>query len=143
MRALAIEPLAYDELAGQVAERFAASVDEARRLLDKLIDAGLLLSELRVSPVDDPIAQFISRAKRIEPDLATELQQALEASHAFDRQPLDERSEASYCALVDAFRALLGERVENALQVDMRVPFLGTIGRGWSVRCLTRACRSW
>jgi lantibiotic biosynthesis protein len=128
VRELAERPQRYDALAGALAERYDAPVEEAERLLERLIEAGVIISELCVSPVGDPIGYTCERVRAVDAQTALALDAALEAAGQLDATPLTQRTVQSYQAAIERFSALSEKPPEHAVQIDMESPFSGTFG---------------
>lgn len=125
LRRVARSLVTYDSLVATVCAEFGCSNDEARRTLDALITAGLLVSELQASPVGDPIPYTIARLAAIDPTLAASLEEAVGALKRLDADTIEHQSIEAYSNAANAFAALTGNAQDPVLQVDMRVPFTG------------------
>lgn len=120
-------PRAYDSIAADLCERFGAETPDARRLLDRLIEAGVVISELRASPLGDPVAYLAERFESYAADVAPQLSAAREAAERFDATPLSERTPAQALTVAEAFASLAQRDASNAVQIDTRVFFEGTL----------------
>ncbi len=119
--------VSYEDLTDALARRFGEPVGEARRVLDALIESGLLISELRVSPVGDPLGSLRSRISRIDPPLGERLEQAFDEAARWDVLSLEERTQSSLTGVVEQFGRLHESAIAPAVQVDMHVPFEGAL----------------
>jgi hypothetical protein len=128
VRELAERPQTYDVIAAAIAGRFEVSVEESRSVLDRLIEAGVVISELCVSPVGDPIGCVRERLKAVDAETALALETALDAAEWLDAAPLRGRSLQSYRAVAERFSALAQREPEHAIQIDLESPFSGTLG---------------
>lgn len=128
VRRVARSLVAYDELLASVCGQFGCDIDEARRTLDALVKAGLLISELQASPVGDPIGYTLERLAVIDPTLAAPLEKAVQAIRSFDADAVEQQSVDKYNAAANSIGALTEGAQEPLLQVDMRVEFDGHVG---------------
>ena len=113
-----------------LAERFIAPVEVAAKLLDRLIEAGVVFSELRPSPIGDPVAYLCARFVALGASFAPELTRALRAAEALDATDFARRSDNDYLRVHDACGALLDEPPPNTLQIDLRTGFSGALASG-------------
>jgi lantibiotic biosynthesis protein len=128
VRELAQQPQSYDTLAEAIAGRYDAPLQEAERLLDRLIEAGVVISELCVSPVGDPVNALQERLERIDPQAARALDAATQDAAELDDTPIERRTLRSYQTVVERFSALSEKPSDHAVQIDMESPFSGTLG---------------
>ncbi|HTX58241.1 MAG TPA: lantibiotic dehydratase family protein, partial [Verrucomicrobiae bacterium] len=128
VRELARTPRPYEQIAAALGERFEAAAPECEKVLDRLIESGVLISELRASPVGDPVGYIRERVRAIDPDAAAPLEKALAGAAALDAKPLAARSDAQYRNVVERFAALSAKPADHAVQIDTYVPFSGTLG---------------
>lgn len=126
VRALAREPRLYDEIVDNLALRFGSTIGDARRHLDALIEAGVIVSELRLSPVGDPSTILLCRLAEIDESLANRLNEISARISELDRAPLERRDDALYGRLNDACRSLSPS--DDPVQVDLYAPVSGTLG---------------
>lgn len=118
----------YDRIVADLREEFGADEDECRRLLDRLIDAGVLLCELRPSPVGSPVAAVTEALRCAGAPEAQSLCDAIEAVRTFDAIAMHRHSPQD----VQAMRAVLQRAApqdppRNLAQVDLRAVFRGTL----------------
>ena len=123
-------PQSYDEIAERLCARFNEPAPEAQRLLDALIESGLLISELRVSPVGEPAKQLLDRLSEIDEAVAQRVNHAVTGAKTIDLQPVGERSSQAYAEMSEAFSSLVEEYSSAPLQVDMHAPCSGTLSAG-------------
>lgn len=126
VRNFAREARTYDEIVDNLALRFESTIEDARRHLDILIEAGVIISELRPSPVGDPIARLMHRVAEIDTSLAEPLRQITARLAAFDRCPLGQRNDHLFEQVMEGCRSLSPS--ESPVQVDMYTPMSGTLG---------------
>jgi hypothetical protein len=128
VRECAARPQRHAVLAEAIAGRYDTSIEEAERLLDRLIEAGVIISELCVSPVGDSIGCVRERLRAIDVEAGLALDTALDAAERLDAVPLLGRSLQSYQNVAERFSALAQKEPEHAIQIDMQSPFGGTLG---------------
>jgi hypothetical protein len=129
LRSIAQSPTTFGDLATQLAVRFEATYAEAERLLETMIDAGVIISELILPPLDDPARRLAQRASEIDLERGAALTSALESAAALDERPLNARSGEDYTAMLEAFVALVEKAPANVVQIDMSARFNGTLGK--------------
>jgi thiopeptide-type bacteriocin biosynthesis protein len=127
VRELTRELRPYDEIASNLASRFESTIDEARRHLDALIEAGVIISELRVSPVGDPSGTLLRRLGEIDTTLTDCLENIGARLSALDQSPLERRDDGLYEQLLEACRSLSPS--DNAVQIDLYAPVSGSLGQ--------------
>jgi lantibiotic biosynthesis protein len=130
VRDFAVIPRSYEEMSEALAAEFGEPLPQAHRVLDALIESGVLLSELQASPIGDPIAHLMQRLGEVDADLASRMRGARVQSAAFDAQPFAARSEQEYAQVLDAHAALVEKPPKAVAQVDMLSPCAGTLGSG-------------
>jgi lantibiotic biosynthesis protein len=128
-RALCTAPTPYDAIIEALAGEFQAPPDDASKLLDRLVEAGVVLSELRPSPFGDPAAYLHDRFVALGVPFAGALTAALGAARELDATPLPARDDRDYARLHDAFTALLPESSDNGIQIDLHAAFGGALGK--------------
>lgn len=128
VREIATEAQSFATIVSRLATRFEAPSDESERFVKRLIEAGILISELRASPIGDPVSYMLHCFERIDEKAAATLQDALSLSAQLDRKPLLERHIEDYRSVHAAFAKLADDRVECATQVDLHAPLVGTLG---------------
>jgi hypothetical protein len=119
----------YGRIVAALGERFEAPADAAGRLLDRLIEAGVVISELRASPLGDPVEYLLERFDTLNAPFAPGLRTAMDAAAVLDATPLEERSVDAYLDLQNSFESLLDESPGAAIQTDLRRALTGTLGR--------------
>ena len=117
----------YDELAVKVATEFGEPICEAHKLLDALIESGILVSELQASPMGDPMAYLLERFHEIDEELAGQLSRAIAGVQMVDAMPVGQRSMKAYTEMVEGFTALTPEPPKAVVQVDMHTPCIGRL----------------
>ena len=110
-----------------LAERYAASHEKAERLFGQLWDAGIVLSELRPSPLLDPSTYVFQCMTRAGLPFADVLAEAIKASAIFDRKPVLKRCTADLTSAMEPLRNTTAA-ADNVLQIDMRHDFVGMLG---------------
>lgn len=128
IRDLAVEATEYGVLLSALMQKFEATESEVERTLNALIEAGLLLSELSLPPIENPVREFLERCSRIDPDLARSLHECLRSARALDAEPLHQRNNKMYEMVRTGFSSLVESKSENVIQVDMRAPLSGVVG---------------
>jgi hypothetical protein len=129
VREIATTLVPYDSIVDKFAHRFQISTEVAQRAIDQLIEAGVLISELRVSPLDDPIGYLLSRIGAISPKRGSALNRALVAAEQLDAKPFYSRTFASYSAIINGFAALVEKPPGQVVQIDLQSPLKGTLNR--------------
>lgn len=119
--------VSYDEISERLSTQFASTLADANKLLDALIEAGVVISELHVSPMDNPIDYLFERFADIDPSRAHSLQQALLEMKELDDLPVMSRTVESYDAVVRACHSLVEDRPKSVVQVDMHIPLKGAL----------------
>jgi len=125
VRELTGEPRSLASIVRSLTNRFNASSDDAEHVVRQLIEAGLLISELRASPIGDPVSYMLQCFERIDPEIAATLRRGSSLSAALDRKPLHERDIGDYRRVHEAFSELGGERKEHVMQIDLHAPLAG------------------
>jgi len=118
----------FDELAVATGAHFNVEYERAEALIDKLYQAGLLVTELRASPVGDPFAHVQAVLDRIGDPAAGALRALTEEMRRLDELPLERRGVEQYRALDAAMRALHDQPDLTVMQVDARHSVAGTLG---------------
>jgi thiopeptide-type bacteriocin biosynthesis protein len=117
----------YDSLVADVCGRFNVTTEEAEQLIETLIETGVIISELRLSPVGDPVDSLKKQLSRLDKALSEKLALALERARAMDEVDLASRSSDMYRDVCSAFSALARTESKSAMQVDLLAPFKGTL----------------
>lgn len=119
--------IVYKNLIDAVNTRFSLGEERARRLIDQLWNAGVLLSTLRPSPMGEPVAAFTSACAQVDETRSRALEEVDVKIRAFDGLPVSERSPDQFFALEDA---LNDHHAHNGslLQVDSYHHYAGTLG---------------
>jgi lantibiotic biosynthesis protein len=125
VREFAKQAQPYALLAAKLAERFEASTEDSNNLLDRLIEAGVLISELRASPVGAPVAYLLERFNSIDRDTARRVENALRAAAELDEKSLRERTTDEYRSVALQFSRLVEKAPAHSVQVDLKSPFKG------------------
>lgn len=116
----------YSDIVSALNSRFGASEIECERMLDELIRGGVILSELRASPVGDPI-EYITRAlESIDGATAARLREAMSAAADLDATPFHERSRQSYESVAAAFSEI-SAGTSATIQIDSYAHFTGAL----------------
>ena len=87
-----------ESLSTQVAHRTNSSHEHAMQLVGKLLDLGLLVSELRVSLTGDPVAELLAVLKRLELPEARDIEKIMQLCGRSDASDISE----AYSFLEDA-----------------------------------------
>ena len=127
VRGLARTPRTRDDLSKSLAERFDVTREEAAQVIERLIQAGVLISELRASPVGDPIAYLRERLRVVDPRTGERLDEAIRQAKSLDATPLSTRSAQQYSEVEKSFVALCQGSNERPVQIDMISPFRGQL----------------
>jgi thiopeptide-type bacteriocin biosynthesis protein len=128
VREIARDPIPYGAIVGRLADRFEARRDESEKLVDALIEARVLLSELTLSPIGDPVNAFQEKCRTIAPQMFADLSDALAQAAELDAQPMHERSDEAYDQALRKFSSM-SPSVNTPVQIDMHAPLDGTLGR--------------
>lgn len=128
VRKLCAEPVRYDRLVASLSERFEAPRADAEALAARLIEAGVILSELLPSPVGDPAAYLMERFDALDAPFAGELRAALAEATSLDVEPPSSRSAQKYVRIANRLAALHPDPSAGVLQVDLRTPLRGALG---------------
>lgn len=121
------EARSFSNISDALAARFAAPLADAEKLLERLIEAGVVISELRPSPIGDPTAYLLERFEEIDPQTGRKLSAAMAAAAKLDALALDARSFADYRASSTALAAVSGADTVHLAQSDLLSPFSGKI----------------
>lgn len=117
----------YEAIVESIAREFSASSTDAEMLLDRLIQAGVLICELRASPVGDPVNYLLERFKALSPRKGGALNAAQARARQLDERPLNARTLEGYREVTRAFsEAQQGFQHANT-QVDLCSPFSGSL----------------
>jgi hypothetical protein len=127
VRELARTPRMRDDLSGALADRFGVTYEQAERLIERLIEAGVVISELRASPVGDPIAYLRERLRVVDPRTGERLDEAIREAKSLDGTPLSARNAQQYRDVEKSFAALCEQSDECPVQIDMLAPFRGQL----------------
>lgn len=125
---LCSEPVSQAAIEAALRERFGVEHTAARRLFEQLRRAGVLLSELRPSPIGDAAATLVRCLEDLGAPFAPQLREALTELEAFDARPLHERGTHACARVSQRLASLASGPVANAVQVDSRAYFSGTLG---------------
>ncbi|HTX59879.1 MAG TPA: lantibiotic dehydratase family protein, partial [Verrucomicrobiae bacterium] len=129
VRELCAQPVPYDRIARELAVRFEAPFADASRLLDRLVEAGVVISELRASPLGDPVAYLLERFEALGAPFAAALREAVEEAARVDAIPLAARSARDHAELHDRLAGLVEPATPFAVQIDMRAGVTGALSR--------------
>jgi lantibiotic biosynthesis protein len=127
VRDLAREPRSYGAIVASLRETFGEADDNCRRVVDALIEAGVVISEMRASPIGEPLTHVLESIRRVDETIATRLEAGLEAAGELDRVPLDERTIETYTRVERAFSSLVEKPQKAILQADVRTQFVGSM----------------
>ncbi|HTA39889.1 MAG TPA: lantibiotic dehydratase [Candidatus Acidoferrales bacterium] len=125
---LSHRPIRYDEICAQLATRFGAAAEEASKVVEALIDSGVLISELQASPIGDSIQYLFDRFSEIDEALAPILQRIALLGTSLDKVPVNERSLEAYNPMIEACTSLVSESPKTLIQTDMHAPLVGALG---------------
>jgi lantibiotic biosynthesis protein len=128
LREYCIAGATYRDIASALGQEFGAPVEECERLLDRLIEAGVVISELRASPLGDPIAYLTERLEAIgaaPPALA----QAFADAKRLDELPVAQLTGADFARVSASFQQTVDSAPANAIQVDLQAAFRGQLAR--------------
>jgi lantibiotic biosynthesis protein len=128
VRAFCAGPRPLQDIAELLAGQFAAPFPDALRLVDQLIEAGLLISELVPSPVGSPDRFLLDRFAELDAPFHTGVRAAVDAASKLDDLPLTKRTPADYRSVHEAFDAALPDATTTPIQTDLAVAFAGTLG---------------
>ncbi len=117
----------YGDVVRALCARFGAREEESRRLFDTLVRAGVAISELHVSPLGEPVEALLERFDAIGAAPASRLRAALASAAAIDAVPLYEQTAQSRLRVAGEFAALAETAAADAVQVDARVAFAGSL----------------
>jgi hypothetical protein len=126
LRAFCATVQSFGEIVRALAAEFGATEDEARKLAERLIGAGVLLSELRPPATNEPASYIEERFHSSKIACAPDLSDAIARTKAFDAAP-DSRVD-SYHAMLDAFRAL-SPQSKHAVQIDLHAGLRGELSQ--------------
>jgi hypothetical protein len=121
------EPRSFSIISRELASRFAAPLENAETVLDRLIEAGVVISELRPSPIGDPAAYLLERFERIDPVVGNNLRTAMATAARLDAVALRARPSADYRKSSEELGALSEKAADHVAQSDLLSSFLGTI----------------
>jgi len=125
VRETARDGQSYETLASSLAERFDAPIEDSETLLGRLIEAGVLMSELRASPVGNPVAYLVERFECIDGATARRVRGALEVAADADKKALHLRSIDEFRSVALGFAQLAEKPPAHSVQIDMKSPFQG------------------
>ena len=129
VRKLCERPTSYGAVAAALAGAFEAPLEDARKILDQLVRAGVVISELHPSPVGEPGQALHERFVGLRAPFAPALSAAIDLARKLDGTPIGERDQSEYRRVYEAFAVLTSEPPGNLVQTDLRVQFTGTLGR--------------
>lgn len=130
VRELCTTPLPLKQIAEQLCARFEAPPEAASKLLGQLIEAGIIISELRPSPLGDPVAYLAERLAAIGAPSAVLVREAIAQAQRLDGSPLSQRSAQDYLDVQQRFTALASDTRDGAaVQIDLRSNFQGTLNK--------------
>ena len=129
VREFARTPRTRDDLAASLAERFDAAREETERVIERLIEAGVLISELRASPVGDPIAYLRERIRIVDPKTGERIDEAIREAKSLDATPVSTRSAQQYRDVEETFVALCEDSKEDPYRSTCFHPFMGSFPR--------------
>jgi hypothetical protein len=116
----------YRDVASALGREFGAQAGESERLLDRLIEAGVVISELRTSPLGDPIEYLRQRLEAIGA-APPALERAFAAAKRLDEGPVAQQTAADYARVSGAFAETVESAPANAIQVDLQAAFRGKL----------------
>ncbi|HTU69695.1 MAG TPA: lantibiotic dehydratase [Candidatus Baltobacteraceae bacterium] len=119
-------PVQIGELAETIIRHLGTSRHETEQFIDSLIDAGVLITELSVSPIGDAPGELVRRLERIAPH--NDLSRAAAACQCLDSTDLTQRKIRDY----EAIASLLGVRSKSGttFHVDLVAQLQGGLGHG-------------
>jgi hypothetical protein len=130
VRDMTVTPTAYHRVVEELSTTFETPPDECSRVLDALIDAGVVISELHAPPIGDQVGTIIARLCSTEASLERPLSVATQSLRALDATPLAERTAAQYSECLEGWSAVVEKPTKTPFQADMHVPFQGTLAEG-------------
>ena len=130
VRGFCERPVEYRDVVNALCAQFGADAGDSRRLLDRLIEAGVVISELRPSPIGDPIRGVLARLEAIGAPQGIALRAAIDGAQRLDATPVLDRSPLHYADVARAFAQTVPAPPENAVQLDLQVALPGTLPAG-------------
>lgn len=124
--AAAADGITLGELQARVVEAFAAEPQAVRRMLQGMVKAGVLLSDLRPAPVDDPVAAAEQALRPVTPETADAVLGVRAELRRLDATPVAERTLDDYRRAHDVIGAVAA--TSFAFQIDSTHEFSGTLG---------------
>ena len=119
----------YGDAIAALSTRFEATQADSERLFDRLVEAGIVISELRVSPIGDPFAYLVEKLGALGGDEGGSLRAAIAEAARLDRVPARYHTADAHDRVKRALRDATGSTTAIATQVDLVAAFEGTIGR--------------
>ena len=121
------EARSFSSISHGLASRFTAPLEDADKLLEHLIEAGVVISELWPSPIGDPAAYLLERFEQIDPVVGDKLRTAMATAAQLDAVALHARPSADYRKISAALSALSEKAVDHVAQSDLLSSFLGNL----------------
>jgi thiopeptide-type bacteriocin biosynthesis protein len=128
VRDIAITPISYKEMSDRLSVQFNVPPTESEKLLDALIEAGIIISELNASPIGDPVSYLFDKFADLDVLLAPNLKQVLTDTGRLGTQAILSGPLDLYEETLRSCEALIKGPPKPAIQVDMHVPFRGDLG---------------
>lgn len=122
---LAAGAMTAADVAAELAERFSVDRPRALRLLDALRESGYILSETRLHPFEDPLAQAMQILERVDPNVSRSLTSVESALQALRSCAVADRADR-LASVEEAMRAVQPDEVP-LLAIDSTVDAAGTV----------------
>lgn len=116
------------EIATSLATEFAVEYDRAIALVDRLVEAGLLLSGLLPSPIGNPFREATNRIEAVDAKLSNELKAICSKLQELDTIPVQERTDEQYITIGYSLQSLHPYE-QVPIQIDLSQNFEGVLGR--------------
>ncbi len=127
VRELASDGATLQTLKTELMREFALDGERATRLLDDLWKAGVFISELRPSLIDDPVARFTGRLTNVSPIHADALLRVTVQLQELDDAPIRQRNAGDYACLSEELHHVQ-PHAGAGMQVDTVCQFAGRLG---------------
>jgi thiopeptide-type bacteriocin biosynthesis protein len=115
----------FGELCARIVEAAGVQRDAASHMLDGLLRAGVLISELRPAPIDDPVETVQQAFRRVAPDAADAVCSVRAALNHLDETPIAARAVGDYRKTNEVISAVAPSSF--TFQVDSTHAFTGTL----------------
>jgi|HubBroStandDraft_4_1064222.scaffolds.fasta_scaffold00107_28 hypothetical protein len=121
------EARSFSSITRALASRFTAPLKDAEKVLEHLIEAGVVISELRPSPIGDPTVYLLERFERIDPMVGNKVRSAIATAATLDAVALQARASDDYRTISAALTALSEKAMGQVAQSDLLSSFKGHI----------------